>query len=100
MSVANFKYRDSSGNIKEGTLSLEDYRIAADHNMRTSAVVNSRHSDADPQFGSAFEQGAKYLGIFAGAIVATALCLPRSRPSSTAPARIRWPAISWLADRP
>lgn len=65
MSVANFKYRDSSGNIKEGTLSLEDYRIAADHNMRTSAVVNSRHSDADPQFGSAFEQGAKYLGIFA-----------------------------------
>ena len=61
---ATFKYRDSSGNIKEGYMTLDDYRLAADHNMRTAAVVNARHSDADPNFGSAFEQGCKYLGIF------------------------------------
>ena len=59
-----FKYRDSSGNIKTGYMALDDYRIASDNNMRASAVVNARHSDADPQFGTAFEQGMKYLGIF------------------------------------
>jgi hypothetical protein len=61
---AEFKYRDSTGNIKTGYMTLEDYRLAADHNMRAAAVVNARHSDADPNFGSAFEQGMKYLGIF------------------------------------
>ncbi len=61
---ATFKYRDSSGNIKEGYMTLDDYRLAADHNMRAAAVVNARHSDADPNFGSAFQQGCKYLGIF------------------------------------
>jgi hypothetical protein len=61
---AEFKYRDSSGNIKTGYMSLDDYRLAADHNMTASSVVNARHADADPNFGSAFEQGMKYLGIF------------------------------------
>ncbi len=61
---ATFKYRDKSGSIKEGFMELGDYRIAADNNMRASAVVNARHSDADPTFGSAFEQGVRYLGIF------------------------------------
>ena len=61
---AEFKYRDSSGNIQTGYMTLEDYRLASDHNMRAAAVVNARHSDADPNFGSAFEQGMKYLGIF------------------------------------
>ena len=59
-----FKYRDSSGNIKTGYMALDDYRIAADHGMRASALVNARHFDADPQFGSAFEQGMKYLGVY------------------------------------
>ncbi len=59
-----FKYRDSSGNMKTGYIALEDYRIAADHNMRTAAVVNARHSDADLNVGTAFQQGMKYLGIF------------------------------------
>lgn len=59
-----FKYRDSSGNIKTGYMALDDYRLAANSNMRASAIVNARHSDADPQFGTAFEQGMKYLGIF------------------------------------
>ncbi len=59
-----FKYRDSSGNIKTGYMALDDYRIAADSQMRAAAVVNARHADADPQFGSAFEQGCKYLGIY------------------------------------
>lgn len=59
-----FKYRDSSGNVKTGYMALDDYRIASDNNMRASAVVNARHSDADPQYGTAFEQGMKYLGIF------------------------------------
>ena len=61
---AEFKYRDSSGNIQTGYMTLEDYRLASDHNMTAASLVNSRHSDADPQFGSAFEQGCKYLGIF------------------------------------
>jgi len=61
---AKFKYRDSSGGIKEGSMSLDDYRLAAQHNMRASAIVNARHSDADPQFGSAFEQGCRYFGIY------------------------------------
>lgn len=59
-----FKYRDSSGNIKTGYMALDDYRLAADHNMRAAGVVNARHSDADPAYGSAFEQGMRYLGIF------------------------------------
>jgi hypothetical protein len=59
-----FNYRDSSGNIKEGYMDLNDYRLAAEHNMKASALVNARHSDADRNFGSAFEQGMRYLGIF------------------------------------
>ena len=61
---AEFKYRDSSGHIQTGYMAMEDYRLASDHNMRAAAVVNARHADADPNFGSAFEQGCKYLGIF------------------------------------
>ena len=64
---AEFKYRDSSGNIKTGYIGLDDYRHAADHNMRVAGLINRRYSDADPAYGSAFEQGAKYLGIFARA---------------------------------
>ena len=59
-----FKYRDSSGNIKTGYMALDDYRLAGEHNMRAAGIVNARHADADPTHGSAFEQGCKYLGIY------------------------------------
>ena len=64
MTQSVFKYRDSSGNLKEGFFSLDDYRIAANNNMSASMVVNARHSDFDPTYGSAFHQGQAYLGIF------------------------------------
>jgi len=64
MTQSVFKYRDSSGNLKEGFFSLNDYRIAADNNMTPSMVVNARHGDFDPAYGSAFHQGQSYLGIF------------------------------------
>lgn len=60
-----FKYRASSGNIKTGFLGIDDYRLASENNMRASGVVNARHFDADPAYGSAFEQGMRYLGIYA-----------------------------------
>lgn len=59
-----FKYRNTSGNISTGYMSLEDYRLAGETRMKPAAVVNARHSDADMTYGSAFEQGTKYLGIF------------------------------------
>jgi hypothetical protein len=59
-----FKYRDSAGNIKPGYMQLEDYQLGTRTRMGASAVVNARHSDADPAFGTAFEQGMKYLGIY------------------------------------
>ena len=57
--IGEFKYRDSSGNLKNGYMALEDYQHASNNNMRASGVVNARHADADPQYGSAFEQGMK-----------------------------------------
>jgi hypothetical protein len=64
MSVANFRYRDHGGNVKEGQVALEDYRHAMSRNMRTSAYINTKYQDADPRFGSAWEQALKYNGIF------------------------------------
>ena len=60
---AEFQYRDSSGNAKTGYMDLADYRLASQHNMTAAGVVNARHADADPKFGSAFVQGCHYLGI-------------------------------------
>lgn len=59
-----FKYRDSAGNVKPGYMQLEDYQLGTRTRMGASAVVNARHRDADPAFGTAFEQGMKYLGIY------------------------------------
>lgn len=65
MSEAVFKYRDSTGNVKEGKLELRHYELADRHNMRTSMLLNRVYSDADSdRFGTAFQQGMKYLGIF------------------------------------
>lgn len=49
--------------VKEGTLNLEDYREAEKRGMSVSAFVNSKYGDYHPDFGTAFEQGAKSLGI-------------------------------------
>lgn len=64
MSVAEFVYRDTAGNVKTGELSLRDYELADRNNMRTSTLLNRKYSDADERFGSAFSQGARSLGIF------------------------------------
>lgn len=63
MAQAKFKYMASGGVVKDGELNLEDYRTAADHGMTTTAFINTKYSDADPQYGSAFEQGMQNLGI-------------------------------------
>lgn len=64
MATAAFKYRDNAGNIKDGQVTLEDYRAAMSRNMRTSAYINTKYQDADPRFGSAWDQALKYNGIF------------------------------------
>jgi hypothetical protein len=68
MTTANFHYRAIDGDYKEGSLSLHDYELAERHSMRTSGLVNKKYPDADPRFGSAFEQGMQSLGIFPRAI--------------------------------
>lgn len=65
MTVAQFHYRDSAGNVKPGQLNLEDYAVAEQANMRVSGLVNQKYSDADRErFGTAFEQGMRSLGIY------------------------------------
>lgn len=64
MSYAKFNYINSAGNVKEGELRLEDYREAEKRGMRTSAYVNAKYSDADPKYGTAFQQGMENLGIY------------------------------------
>lgn len=64
MSVAKFKYINTSGNVREGELRLEDYRTAEQAGMQTAALVNARFPDADPRYGTAFQQGMQSLGIF------------------------------------
>jgi len=64
MTTANFSYQSADGKTKTGELQLEHYALAERHNMRVSALVNERYADADPRFGTAFEQGARSLGIF------------------------------------
>jgi hypothetical protein len=59
-----FKYRDSAGNFKPGYMQLEDYQLGSRTRMGASAVVNARHADADQAYGTAFEQGMRYLGIY------------------------------------
>jgi hypothetical protein len=61
---AEFKYRNSSGTESTGYMELGDYRLASKSNLTAAGVVNARHADADPRFGSAFVQGCHFLGIF------------------------------------
>jgi hypothetical protein len=64
MTTANFSYIDSQGRTKSGELKLEHYALAERHHIKTSQLINEVYADADPRFGSAFEQGARSLGIF------------------------------------
>lgn len=59
-----FKYRDNAGNYKEGEVRLEDYEAAMSRNMRTSAFVNAKYPDANPAYGSAWDQALTYNGIY------------------------------------
>lgn len=62
--VANFKYMTESG-VKEGSLRLEDYQTAERAGMSVASLINAKYADADPAWGSAFEQGCASLGIYA-----------------------------------
>ena len=64
MATANFSYIGPEGRTKTGELKLEHYALAERHNIKTSQLINEVYADADPRFGSAFEQGARSLGIF------------------------------------
>ena len=68
MSTATFMYRSIDGTAKEGSFDLRDYELAERHSMRPSALVNKKYPDADPRFGTAFQQGCTSLGIFPKAI--------------------------------
>lgn len=64
MSTATFRYRAEGGQLKEGVLTLEDYKTAQQMGMTTSGFLNAKYSDADPTYGTAFEQGQQSLGIY------------------------------------
>jgi len=62
---ATFKYINTSGNVCDGELSLEDYKLAGSYGMSVSQLTNARFSDADvAKYGTAFEQGCQNLGIY------------------------------------
>lgn len=64
MAAANFTYISTDGSFKEGELKLEHYALAEKHHMRVGQLVNKMYPDAHPGYGTAFEQGARSLGIF------------------------------------
>ncbi len=64
MSKAIFNYMSAStGKTAQGELNLEDYRTAEKYGMTVSGYINTKYHDADPKYGTAFEQGQKSLGI-------------------------------------
>jgi len=63
ITTAKFKYVNTSGNVQEGELKLEDYKTAAKLGMSVSGYLNAKYRDADPKYGTAWEQGLQTLGI-------------------------------------
>lgn len=63
MTTAKFNYLNTSGNVCEGELKLEDYKTAAKLGMSVSGFLNAKYRDADPKYGTAWEQGLQNLGI-------------------------------------
>lgn len=61
---ALFHYMKDGGTLAQGKLSLEDYDLARRTGMSVAGIVNARYSDADPRYGTAFQQGQRSLGIF------------------------------------
>lgn len=62
---AKFKYLAQSGEVKDGEISLEDYRVASDNGITLTQLVNTKYPDADAQrYGTAFEQGMQSVGIY------------------------------------
>jgi hypothetical protein len=53
----------STGKTAQGELNLEDYRTAQKMGMTVSGFINTKYSDADPRYGTAFQQGQQSLGI-------------------------------------
>lgn len=64
LTTAKFQYMNASGNVKDGELRLEDYKIAAGYGMSVATYLNAKYSDADQSVGTAFEQGMQNLGIY------------------------------------
>jgi hypothetical protein len=64
MATAQFSYIGPEGRAKTGEFKLEHYALAERHNIHASQLINEVYSDADPRYGSAFEQGYRSLGIF------------------------------------
>ena len=65
MSEGKFLYKSAStGKFEEGHISLQDYETAAKMGVTCAQVINAKYADADPQFGTAFEQGKASLGLY------------------------------------
>lgn len=62
MTTATFRYMTEAG-PKEGQFSLEDYRLAKRHNMSAAQLLSAKYSDADPKYGTVFQQGLESLGV-------------------------------------
>lgn len=62
---AQFQYINTSGNVRDAELELEDYKRAATLGMSASQYLNAKYADADVRnYGTAFEQGCQNLGIY------------------------------------
>ena len=65
MAEGKFLYKSAStGKFEEGRISLQDYETAANMGVTVSQVINSKYADADPQMGTAWEQGKTSTGIY------------------------------------
>lgn len=62
MAIAKFRYMTEAG-PRDGEFALEDYRRAKQHNMSAAQLLGARYSDADPKYGTVFEQGLESLGV-------------------------------------
>lgn len=62
--MPEFYYRNGSGNMSKGEISLEDYEFAAKHDLRVSQLINAKYADADLTLGTAFQQGVRSAGVF------------------------------------
>ena len=65
MSESTFLYKSAStGKFEEGHISLQDYETAAKMGVTASQVINAKYADADPNLGTAWEQGKVSAGIY------------------------------------